>query len=137
MRSSVGDVGLEEPVVAPRLDLGQVGDREHVVDPPEIPLLRRGDSSYGARGGHIVALLEGEMGGRQAGRRSAAARRAGRVAVARPGRGHGAPRRLRETPRTRLGAGTGAVGVVLRAAGRRPASAGGAGHSSGQVVGVD
>ena len=36
------DVGLEEPLVAAGLDLGQVGDREHVVDPAEIPLRGRG-----------------------------------------------------------------------------------------------
>ena len=54
-----GDVGLEEPLVAPGLDLGQVGDREHVVDLAEIPLLGRGDSPHGGRGGHVVALLKG------------------------------------------------------------------------------
>ena len=36
------DVGLEEPLVAPGLDLGQVGDREYIVDLAEIPLLSRG-----------------------------------------------------------------------------------------------
>ena len=53
-------VGLEEPLVAAGLDLGQVRNRKLVGDPAEIPFLGGQDSPHGGRGGHGVALSEGK-----------------------------------------------------------------------------
>ena len=55
-------VGLEESLVAPGLDLGQVGNRKLVVNPAEIPFLGRDDAPHGGRSGHVVALLKGSRG---------------------------------------------------------------------------
>ena len=57
-----GIIGLEETLVAARLDLGQVGDRKLVVDPAEIPFLGGDDAPHGGRSGHVVALLKGRKG---------------------------------------------------------------------------
>ena len=57
-------IGLEETLVTPGLDLGQVGNRKLVVDPAEIPFLGGDDAPHGGRSGHVVALLKGERGTR-------------------------------------------------------------------------
>ncbi len=54
-----GLVGLEETLVAVRLDLGQIGNRKLVVNPAEIPFPGRDDAAHGGRSGHVVALLKG------------------------------------------------------------------------------
>ena len=55
-------VGLEESLIAPGLDLGQVGNRKLVVNPAEIPFQGRDDAPHGGRSGHVVALLKGSRG---------------------------------------------------------------------------
>ena len=62
------DVGLEEPLVAAGLDLGQVGDRELVVDPAEIPWLGGVIRRTVVAVGMIVALLKGRWWAPAAGR---------------------------------------------------------------------
>ena len=57
--SFVAQVGLEESLVAPRLDLGQVGHRKLVGDPAEVPLLAGQDAPHGRRDGHGLALQKG------------------------------------------------------------------------------
>ena len=54
-------VGLQKPLVAPRLDLGQVGDRKLVGNPAEVPLLPRQNSPHGRRDGHGLALQKGRI----------------------------------------------------------------------------
>ena len=53
-------VGLEEPLVAAGLDLGEVGYGELVGDPAEVPSLARDDSTHRGRGGHEARAPEGE-----------------------------------------------------------------------------
>ncbi len=55
-------IGLQESLVAPGLDDGQVGNRELVVNPAEIPFHGRNDAPHGGRSRHVVALLKGSMG---------------------------------------------------------------------------
>ncbi len=52
-------VGLEEPLVASRLDLRQIRNGKIIGDPAEVAFLGRDNSPHGSRCGHVIALLIG------------------------------------------------------------------------------
>ena len=61
-------VGLEEPLVASRLDLRQVRNGKVIGDPAEVAFLGRDNSPHGRRCGHVIALLMGRRECKRAGR---------------------------------------------------------------------
>ena len=61
-------VGLEEPLVASRLDLRQIRNGKIIGDPAEVAFLGRDNSPHGSRCGHVIALLMGRRECKRAGR---------------------------------------------------------------------